>query len=121
MAKVLLANDSIEVTDFLTVLLLINDFEVQNARTEAGVFEKLEQFKPDIILMAVVLKQSDGREICRAIKENPHYCSIPVLLLSASPDLLEDFEACKADGVLEKPLDIQTIIDKINSYIIKDL
>jgi len=121
MAKVLLADDSIEITDFLTVLLLINDFEVQNARTESGVFEKLEQFKPDIILMDVFLKKSDGRKICKAIKENPHYSSIPVLLLSASPDLLEDFEAYKADGVLEKPFDIKMIIDKINSYIKKDL
>ena len=120
MAKVLLADDSTELADFLSVLLQLNDFDVQNASTEAAVFEKLDEFKPDIILMDVILSRSNGREVCRAIKNNPLYNNISVILVSASPHLLDDFEACKADDVIEKPFDIKTIIDKINSHITKD-
>ena len=124
MAKVLLADDSIEITDFLTVLLLINDFEVQNARTEAGVFEKLEQFKPDIILMDLVMEEMDGIEATKQlIKQWPEAKVIivtsflddekvyPALEAGATSYLLKTSKAGEIAAAIRRTYEGQSVLE----------
>jgi DNA-binding response OmpR family regulator len=117
MPKILIVDDSRDLADFLTVLLQLHNFEVETALSKTVLMDKLDTFKPDLILLDIVLRHIDGRELCKEIKNNSLYKKIPIILLSANPEFLKGYEVCEANDVIEKPFDIKTVIDKINMHI----
>lgn len=121
MQKILIVDDSRDLADFLTVLLQLHNFEVETALSKTVLMDKLDTFKPDLILLDIVLRHIDGRELCKEIKNNCLYKKIPIILLSANPEFLKGYEVCEANDVIEKPFDIKTIIDKINMHIVSPI
>lgn len=54
-----------------------------------------------------------------ALIKNPRDNEVTLILFSASPKDLIDFDECGADGVIEKPFDIKDLVEKINGAIKK--
>ena len=79
---------------------------------------EIQGFQPDIILMDVILGQEDGRELCKSLRQDPHYKQITLILFSASPKNLKDFRECGADGAIEKPFSMADLINQINFAIL---
>jgi len=115
MARILVVEDNLDLRDFLTILLQLSNFEVQGVSSGVEVFTKLIIFKPDVILLDVLLGRDNGRDICKEIKEK--YKDVAVILLSANPKLLMDYDECNADDVIEKPFNNQDILDKIKKHL----
>ena len=59
-------------------------FTVANATTGKDALEVAERLRPDAILLDVHLPDIDGRELCRQFKQNPHFASVPVVLISST-------------------------------------
>jgi Response regulator containing a CheY-like receiver domain and a GGDEF domain len=67
-----------------------------------------------VIILDVYIKGNcDGRDICKLIKGNSETRHIPVILMSASIQLLKNFEQCNADAVIAKPFDLLLLLEKI--------
>lgn len=116
MQKILVIDDSKELLEMLGFVLNINGYQVQTATTRSKALTEINNFRPDVILMDVRLNYDDGRELCKEIKSLPLQ-SVPIIfLLSASPELLHNYEDYSADGTIEKPFDIDTISEKINRF-----
>jgi two-component system response regulator (stage 0 sporulation protein F) len=75
----------------------------------------VESFKPDIILMDVLLRNYSGRVLCKQIKNS--HPEIHTVLISADAGVLQNYERCGADGAVEKPFDIITIYNIINRLV----
>lgn len=120
MAKILIVDDSKDLTEFLSVLLKMKDYDVDIAASKGELKRKLPVVSPDLILLDVRLGGDDGRELCKAIRKEMPDKHIPIILVSASPELLKDYEECEANDVIEKPFDISTIITKIDSLLSKN-
>lgn len=115
MAKILVVDDSVDLADMLSILLKMNDHEVVAANTKKAMHKLLTSFKPDIVLLDVLLRDGDGRDMCQSIKEKDN--RITIILMSANPKLIKDHQKCKADDVIEKPFDIKTVVEKVNRFI----
>ena len=113
MVKILIVDDSQELLDLCTHLLNMKGYIVATATSKITVFNKVSNFNPDLILMDVRLNGADGRELCKEIKQNDSTKEIPVILLSASPELLMDYKECKAVDAIEKPFELTSVIQKI--------
>ena len=61
--------------------------------------------------------REDGRQICKEIKQHADFKDIPVILISASPTKLLDYEECLADDAIEKPFDISYLESEIQNLI----
>ena len=114
MAKILVIDDSEDMRDFFSTVLNMYGYEVKTAFSLNG---ELTSFKPDLILLEVMSKDTDGRKICKEIKTKNQDKNIPILLLSTTAALLKDYEQCGADDILEKPFSIYTLIEKINTLL----
>ncbi|MEE8114889.1 MAG: response regulator, partial [Nitrososphaerales archaeon] len=69
------------------------------------IFASLEEQKPDLILLDIIMPQMDGLEALTRLKENPETASIPVILLTAKvqhDDVLGGYKM-GADYYLTKP------------------
>ena len=113
MPKVLIIEDSEDLREMMTLILKNYRHEVVAASEKIEVDLILSDFKPDVVLIDVWLKNTSGRELCSQIKTIRS--GTPVILMSANPKLLDDYKSCEANDILEKPFEIKTLLGKIDS------
>ncbi|MEE8074438.1 MAG: response regulator, partial [Candidatus Binatia bacterium] len=83
------------------------------------IFASLEEQKPDLILLDIIMPQMDGLEALTRLKENPETTSIPVILLTAKvqhDDVLGGYKM-GADYYLTKPFTKNQLLDGVNSIL----
>ncbi|UAY53130.1 response regulator transcription factor [Ferruginibacter albus] len=115
MAKILIVEDNDELREFFVILLNLNKHAAIAVSTKKEIVTQIELLIPDLIIMDVMLGNEDGREICKEIKKS--HKNIKILLMSASPKLLQNYKDCNADGTIEKPFELKSILDKIESLL----
>src|ERR1700752_4214404 len=75
--------------------------------------ERIAEINPDILIVDYLLGGYFGSNICLDVKSNSQTNHIHVLLFSASHNLGEIAKNCHADGYLEKPFDLNQIVDLV--------
>ena len=63
------------------------------------------------------LGTQDGRNLCKQIKSNPSTQNIAVILFSANHDIAKTIPECLANGFIDKPFDINDLIDNIDYHL----
>ncbi|MBC7915497.1 MAG: response regulator [Pyrinomonadaceae bacterium] len=111
--RIVVIEDEDNVRETLELLLSNAGFTVRSSSTGKDVFNIIDEFNPDVILLDVMLEDMDGRDICRSIKTNPHTSHIPVLMLSAVPEVYNAIAEVGANDVISKPFDEYTLINRI--------
>ena len=64
---------------------------------------------PDLIVLDYRLHDVNGTDVCRLLREDPSTAAIPIIAVTAAPDVLRR-QGCLADAVLAKPCRIDTLI-----------
>ena len=117
-SKILIVDDSPDLLDALMIFLQDKSYLISTANSKELLQTELKRFKPDVIILDVfIMNMGDGREICRVIKSNTETMNIPVILMSANYQALENFEQCYADAIVEKPFNLKTLLEKIESVL----
>ncbi|UKT64777.1 response regulator [Pedobacter mucosus] len=101
--KILAVDDDASVLELIP--LIFESYLVKGISTIENLDKVIGDFKPDIILLDIVMGNIDGRTICNQLKNSLITAHIPVILLTASI-LKPDSIPCKSDAILEKPFDI---------------
>ena len=117
MATILILDDSTELLEMLQIIFKMNGHTAILSNTKEIFLKELKICKPDLILIDIYLRHNDGREICKDLKKGEETKNIPVLLISASPDKLQAYKDCNADGMIEKPFDLDNLMSQIESLI----
>ena len=117
MAKIMVVDDSIDLLHLIGIIIKMEGHESIALSSPVELMQKLDDYNPDLIILDVNIGSYNGREICKNIKANPAGKNIPVLLTSASAEVLTDFKDFGADDVLEKPFELSTIKNKISGLL----
>lgn len=80
--KVLVVDDNLEILELVTRKLRSEGFEVSNLSQGEEVLRVTKEFKPDLILMDIVLEDIDGADAVRRLQEDAETQEIPVIFLS---------------------------------------
>jgi len=81
--KVLVVDDSKTELMFLTDLLQKNGFAVRTAENADDAMRRLQEDRPDLILMDVVMPGQNGFQLTRAIARDPLYAQVPIILCTS--------------------------------------
>jgi twitching motility two-component system response regulator PilH len=81
--KILLVEDSKTETMIITKILEDAGYTVKNATTADQAMERLRSYKPDVILMDVVMPGQSGFQFTRTLGRDPEYASIPIIICSS--------------------------------------
>lgn len=104
----------------LTVLKsLLADYTVQTATSGADALEKIPMFRPDLVLLDIMMPGIDGYATCRQIRSNPSLGHTKIIMVSAKGELnerLAGYEA-GADDYLTKPFDGDELLAKVRVYL----
>ena len=88
------------------------EFLVANDGVHA--LSQARQFKPDLILLDILLPDLDGMSICEILKRQPNTKKIPIIFMSAlSGDVTKRTAAMHAEDFFTKPLDLNRLEKRI--------
>lgn len=112
--KIVIFDDDKAILGALESVLDFVDWDLVTFSSGQDAIQVISREKPDLILMDMMLDGFDGRDICRAIKENADLKSIPIILISGQPGAenvtQQDFGP---NDFLPKPFNIGDLIDKV--------
>lgn len=104
--KILIADDNAANRELLEAYLANFDCEIATAHDGAETLQKVADFKPDLILLDVMMPKKNGFEVCRQIKGDPSTAKIMILMVTALNELgdIERAVAAGTDDFLSKPV-----------------
>ncbi len=114
--RIMVADDDPAILDALKMMLEVCDYDVITTGDGTMVL-KMNENKPQLLLLDVWMSGTDGREICRKLKSRAETRDIPVILISASRELEESFKQSGANDYLAKPFEMDELLHKIEKYL----
>src|SRR3954465_14924491 len=83
MKKIVLIEDDADLYSLIQYTLTKEGFAFVGSQTGKGAIDICLREKPDLVILDIMLPDSDGLEICRAIRSRPELAPIPVIFLPA--------------------------------------
>jgi DNA-binding response OmpR family regulator len=115
MKKILLIEDDADLFSLLKYNLEKEGFSLSGSQTGRGAIELCRQVRPDLILLDIMLPDSDGLDICKGIRKDPDLASTPVIFLTArasETDRIVGLELGANDYVV-KPFFVRELIARV--------
>ena len=81
-ARVLVVEDNADSRDVLCALLEREGFECQTAATGAAALERVDEFRPEVVILDLGLPELDGYEVARRIRANPEHAGLRLIALT---------------------------------------
>ena len=103
--KILVVDDEVDVTELLSYNLKQRGFVSQSVNDPKQALEVAKTFKPDLIVLDIMMPEVSGFQVCRMIRQESTLKGIPIIFLSARTeegDRIEGFES-GADDYVCKP------------------
>ncbi len=101
-------------------VLQFGGYKVIEACNASEALESIKSCQPDLILLDINMPEVDGYSLTGQIKALPGFHKVPVIAITANAlkgDRERSYQA-GCDGYIEKPIDIDTFLDQIESYIV---
>lgn len=113
MTRLLVADDEDSIRDLLAMGLRYEGFEVEGAATGTEALRAAERYRPDVILLDVMMPDLDGFEVCRRLVADGH--RIPVIFLTAKRELPDRLTGLTigADDYVTKPFSFEELVARI--------
>ncbi|HEV3199026.1 MAG TPA: response regulator transcription factor [Bryobacteraceae bacterium] len=115
MKKILLIEDDADLFSLLKYNLEKEGFSLTGLQTGRGALDLCRQVRPDLILLDIMLPDSDGLDLCKGIRKDPDLSSTPVIFLTArasETDRIVGLEIGANDYVV-KPFFVRELIARI--------
>jgi DNA-binding response OmpR family regulator len=117
--RILIVDDEPNIVISLKFLMEQAGFEIHVAKDGKEAKQALGKFKPDLILLDVMLPHISGFEICQYIKESPEWQSVKVILLTAKGREVDVAKglALGADDYITKPFSTKELVLKVQEML----
>jgi len=114
--KVLLVDDDVELVELMTKVLEEDGrFEVRVATTGFDAGMMVKEYRPDLIVLDVMLPDINGKEVCHRVRADTTLEDVRILCISGliEEDKVQELRLSGADDFLHKPFDIEELIDRM--------
>ncbi len=117
--KILIVDDEPNIVVPLEFLMTQNNYDVQTADTGEKALELISTWKPDLILLDIMLPGMDGYEVCQKIRREKQFRNTRIIFLSAmarSIDIAKGM-GLSADDYITKPFANDYVVSKIKELL----
>ena len=117
--RVLIAEDEPAIVISLDFLMRKNGFETDIARDGEEALAKVDSFRPDLVLLDLMLPFRSGLDVCRALRSDPGLAQLKVIMLTAKGGVAEQQRglASGADAYLVKPFSTQELVAQVRAML----
>lgn len=118
-ASVLIVDDTMYNIQLLSLMLIKQGYQVEQATNGTEALDKATKQIPDIILLDIRMPDIDGYEVCKILKANPTTQAIPIIFISSIEEPSEKVEAFSVGGVdyISKPFQLIEVLARIETHL----
>jgi two-component system, sensor histidine kinase and response regulator len=118
-ASILVVDDNPMNLDVLEIGLSQYGYSVKAVKDGRSTYEAIAAAVPDLILLDILLPDTDGYTVCRELKSDKRFCDIPVIFISALHDTIDKLKGFEVGAVdyLAKPLDFDEVLARTNAHV----
>lgn len=110
MAKILIVDDEPLTVEMLSTFLNLSGHEPVGALSTRQTWDRLAYEEPDAILLDIMLPDGNGLDICKQLRADPRWASVPVIIISAhAPPMTAEAASAGANGYLAKPIKLDAL------------
>ena len=114
--KILIVDDDENICELLRIYLEKDGFETLVANDGLEAVKSADSWKPDLILLDIMLPELDGWQVCREIRKNSE---VPIIMLTAKGETFDKILGLElgADDYVTKPFDTKEVIARIKAVL----
>jgi twitching motility two-component system response regulator PilH len=116
--KILLVDDSKTELHVLSEVLTKKGYQVRTAENGEEAMRRLQEDKPDLILMDVVMPGQNGFQLTRAITRDPAFANVPVIICTSKNQETDRVWGMRqgARDYVVKPVNPEELLNKIKAF-----
>jgi len=113
--RVMVVEDHAETCELLRYNLTAAGFEVRTALDGKQALNVMDRWRPDLVLLDLMLPEMDGFEVCRTLKQIPSLSAVPVIFLTARTDEVDRVVGLElgAEDYVLKPFSTRELLLRI--------
>ena len=114
-----IVDDEPDIVELVTLHLNKSGFKVKSFEDAEGLFRFLKTTVPDLVVLDLMLPDADGFEICKYLKKEEKYSSVPVIMLTARSDEMDKILGLElgADDYVTKPFSPRELVARIKAVL----
>jgi len=114
--KVLIVDDDEAILEAIQIAIEGEGYSVETLTDGEEALDKAKKYKPNVILLDLLLSGRDGSEIVKEFKTNNGVKDIPIVMISAHPSAKKSALDSGADHFLAKPFDLDELFKVLGKY-----
>jgi len=120
--KILIVDDEPKIIVPLELLIQQNNYDVMTAETGEKALDLISTWKPDLILLDIMLPGMDGYEVCQKIRHEKEFNQTRIVFLSAMARSIDVAKGMglAADDYITKPFATDFVVSKIKELLKED-
>ena len=114
--KILIVDDDNNIAELISLYLTKECFETEIVNDGESALTSFETFRPNLILLDLMLPGIDGYQVCREIRSKS---STPIIMLSAKGEVFDKVLGLElgADDYMEKPFDTKELVARVKAVL----
>lgn len=119
MATIYCVEDDVNIRELVLYALRASGFEAEGFDSAAPFFERIAAARPDLVLLDIMLPETDGLAILRQLRETPRTAHLPAIMLTAKTAEYDKVRGLDdgADDYLTKPFGVMELISRIKAVL----
>ncbi|MDR0536255.1 MAG: response regulator transcription factor [Puniceicoccales bacterium] len=117
--KVLVIDDEPDVTDLVAYNLRARGLQVETLNEPEAAIGKAHSFRPDLVILDVMMPRLSGVQICRMLRADPVFGNIPIILLTARAEENDRVRGLEsgADDYVTKPFSLKELVLRVQALL----
>ncbi|MBP5472415.1 MAG: response regulator transcription factor [Lachnospiraceae bacterium] len=114
--RILILDDDNNIAELISLYLVKECYDTLIVNDGESALEKIPEFRPDLMLLDIMLPGIDGYEVCRQVRANS---DLPIIMLSAKGETFDKVLGLQlgADDYIEKPFDSKEMVARVKAVL----
>jgi DNA-binding response OmpR family regulator len=119
MHRILIVDDEPNIVFALELLMKKEGFEVHSADDGEKAFQAVGEFRPDLVLLDIMMPKMDGYEVCQRIRSDASLRNVRIIMLTAKGREVEKEKglALGVDSYITKPFSTREVVLKVKELL----
>ena len=120
--RILIVDDEPSILETVKLHLELSDYDVLAASDGMEALKIARTEKPDLILLDLMLPKIDGYKVCKMLKMDRRFKSIPIIMLTAKAGSVDEVQGYEsgADAYIKKPFDLEALSSLVQDMIARE-